>query len=166
MAALLHANSLAPETGTALLDRIDEESHRHAYGVSQDLKFALRKAIELLGNEAAELIVEKRRAQQKGVFTGAHALDAGILSTECLRYMYRLLFLFYIEARPDLGFAPINAAAYASGYSLNSLRELELAPLETDEDRGGHFISDTIDIRLLWDYATRAGDPKGAKIHW
>ncbi|WP_038378469.1 hypothetical protein [Bradyrhizobium elkanii] len=145
VAALLHANSLAPETGTALLDRIDEESHRHAYGVSQDLKFALRKAIELLGNEAAELIVEKRRAQQKGVFTGAHALDAGILSTECLRYMYRLLFLFYIEARPDLGFAPINAAAYASGYSLNSLRELELTPLETDEDRGGHFISDTID---------------------
>jgi hypothetical protein len=145
MTALLLSTSLAPDSGTALIDRIDEESHRHAYGVSQDLKFSLREAIELLGNEAAELIVEKRRAQQKGVFTGANALDATVLSAECLRYMYRLLFLFYIEARPDLGFAPMNDAAYASGYSLNSLRELELVPLDSDEDRNGHYISDTID---------------------
>ena len=41
-----------------------------------------------------------------------------MLSTECLRYMYRLLFLLYIEARPQLGFAPMNAEAYAKGYSL------------------------------------------------
>jgi hypothetical protein len=39
-AALLHATCLAPDSGTALIDRIDEESHRHAYGVSQDLKYA------------------------------------------------------------------------------------------------------------------------------
>jgi hypothetical protein len=166
VAALLHANSLSPETGTALLDRIDEESHRHAYGVSQDLKFALRKAIELLGNEAAELIVGKRRAQQKGVFTGAQALDAGTLSTECLRYMYRLLFLFYIEARPDLGFAPINAAAYAAGYSLNSLRELELARLETEEDRNGHFISDSIEtlFRIVFDGTPASSAPGAGQV--
>ena len=145
VAALLHATSLAPDSGTALIDRIDEESHRHAHGVSQDLKFALRQAIEMLGNEAAALVVEKRRLQQKGVFTGANALDASVLSTECLRYMYRLLFLLYIEARPDLGFAPINDSAYALGYSLNSLRELEMVPLETEDDRNGHFISDSID---------------------
>ena len=28
---------------------------------------------------------------------------AGQLGLECVRYMYRLLFLFYIEARPELG---------------------------------------------------------------
>jgi hypothetical protein len=86
----LHATSLAPESGTPLVDRIDEESHRHAYGVSQDLKFSLREAIEILGNEAARLIAEKRREQQKGVFSGENALDAGILSTECLRYSQSL----------------------------------------------------------------------------
>jgi hypothetical protein len=32
--------------------------------------------------------------------------------------MYRLLFLFYIEARPDLGYAPITAESYLKGYSL------------------------------------------------
>ncbi|MBM1170206.1 N-6 DNA methylase [Microvirga arabica] len=144
-AAMLHAESLAPGTGTSLIDRIDEESHRHAFGVSQDLKYALREAIERLGNEAADLIVAKRRANKEGVFTGENALDAEQLTTECLRYMYRLLFLFFIEARPELGFAPMKAKAYRMGYSLESLRELELVPLETDEDRNGHYISDTLD---------------------
>ena len=144
-AALLHGDSLAPGSGTPLIDRIDEESHRHAFGVSQDLKFALREAIEILGNEAAELIIEKRRANKEGVFSGDKMLDAGRLTTECLRYMYRLLFLFFIEARPELGFAPMKAKAYRTGYSLESLRELELVPLETDEDRDGHYISDTLD---------------------
>lgn len=162
-AALLHADSLAPGSGTSLIDRIDEESHRHAFGVSQDLKYALREAIELLGNEAAELIVAKRRAQQKGVFSGENALDAGILTTECLRYMYRLLFLFFIEARPELGFAPMKAKAYRMGYSLESLRELELVPLETDEDRNGHYISDTLDtlFSVVFDGTPAAGMAKG-----
>lgn len=161
-AALLHAESLAPGSGTSLIDRIDEESHRHAFGVSQDLKFALREAIELLGKEAVELIIEKRRAQQKGVFSGEHALDAGILTTECLRYMYRLLFLFFIEARPELGFAPMKAKAYRMGYSLESLRELELVPLETDEDRTGHYISDTLDtlFSVVFDGTPAAGRVK------
>jgi hypothetical protein len=162
-AALLHAESLAPGSGTSLIDRIDEESHRHAFGVSQDLKYALREAIELLGNEAAELIVAKRRAQQKGVFSGENALDAGVLTTECLRYMYRLLFLFFIEARPELGFAPMKAKAYRMGYSLESLRELELVPLETDEDRNGHYISDTLDtlFSVVFDGTPAAGMTKG-----
>jgi hypothetical protein len=144
-AAFLHATSLVHGAGTSLIDRIDEESHRHAYGVSQDLKFALRQAIELLGNEAASLIVQRRKAQQKGVYSGDNALDAGVLTTECLRYMYRLLFLFFIEARPELGFAPMKSKAYRAGYSLESLRELELVQLQTEEDRNGHFISDTLD---------------------
>lgn len=144
-AALLHANSLAPGAGPSLIDRIDEESHRHAYGVSQDLKYALRQAIELLGNEAASLIVQRRKSQQKGVYSGDNALDPGVLTTECLRYMYRLLFLFFIEARPELGFAPMKSKAYRLGYSLESLRELELLPLQSDEDRNGHFISDTLE---------------------
>ena len=35
--------------------------------------------------------------------------------------MYRLLFLFYIEARPDLGFAPMKSEAYRKGYSLEGV---------------------------------------------
>ena len=51
MAVLLHRNSLCPLEGTALLDELDSNSQKHAAGVSQDLKYALRECIELLGNE-------------------------------------------------------------------------------------------------------------------
>src|SRR5690606_13382066 len=90
-AALLHRQSLVPEQGGSLLDNLDENSHKHAFGVSEDLKYALREAIELLGNEAAEQLIQRKDIS----FTGKSALDADALSRECLRYMYRLLFLFY-----------------------------------------------------------------------
>ena len=51
---LLHSTSLVPEEGSSLLDNLDENSHKHAFGVSEDLKYALRQAIEMLGNEAAQ----------------------------------------------------------------------------------------------------------------
>ena len=60
MAALLHRTSIVPEEGLCLLDTLDENAHKHAYGVSEDLKYALREAIELIGNEAIWYIQEKR----------------------------------------------------------------------------------------------------------
>ena len=127
-----------------MLDTLDENAHKHAYGVSEDLKYALREAIELLGNEAARQLVERAREQQKGIFTGKQQLDADQLTLECLRFMYRLLFLFYIEARPELGYAPIRNEVYLRGYSLESLRELELIPLTTEREQNGRYIDDTL----------------------
>jgi len=33
---------------------------------------------------------------------------------ECLRLVYRLLFMFYIEARPELGYVPIRTSESTS----------------------------------------------------
>lgn len=139
---LLHRNSTAPEDGTSILDTLDESSHKHAHGVSKDLKYALRECIELLGNAA----VEDLKRQKIGVYDRQ---TADILSIECLRFMYRLLFLFYIEARPELGYAPMKSATYLKGYSVESLRDLETVRLHTPEAREGTFIHDS--IRLLFD---------------
>jgi len=146
MAVLAHRQSTCPEDGLALLDTLDESSHKHAFAVSEDLKYALRESIELLGNEAIWYL---RTVRKEAVFSGEDKLDAAELSLECLRYMYRLLFLFYIEARPELGYAPMNAAAYREGYSLESLRELELVRLETEESREGYYLDQS--LRLLFD---------------
>ena len=127
--ALLHRESLVPGSGTALLDSLDEKSHRHAFGVSKDLKYGLREAIELLGNEAVRSLKEDLGASVEDSVEFAEQLGL-----ECLRYMYRLLFLFYIEARPELGYAPIDAEAYRKGYSLERLRDMELAKLATGAD--------------------------------
>lgn len=134
-AALLHADSLVPEQGESLLDGLDENSHRHAFGVSEDLKYALREAIELLGNQAAEQLIQRKDI----AYTGKTALDPDQLSRECLRYMYRLLFLFYIESRPELGYVPHQADVWRKGYSLESLRDLEMVRLHSEESLNGYY---------------------------
>ena len=148
-AALLHRDSLLPPDGQSLLDRLDENSHKHAFAVSEDLKYALREAIEAIGNEAIRYLRDVRKDK-------VYDLDdelAGELGLECLRYMYRLLFLFYIEARPDLGYAPMNADAYRMGYSLERLRDLEMVPLHSEEALDGFYLHDSIQLlfRLIRD---------------
>jgi hypothetical protein len=147
-ATLLHREHTCPSGGgTPLLDELDENSHKHAYEVSGDLKYALRKSIELLGNEA----IHWRRSRNEGVFKGK--TDADQLTLECLRYMYRLLFLFYIESRPDLGYAPMGSDVYRLGYSLESLRDMDTAELGSEEDKESTYISDSLDrlFQMIWE---------------
>lgn len=119
MAVLLHKESLCPIDGTSLLDKLDDNSHRHASGVSQDLKYALRESIELLGNE---VLYDMATRQCRNLIE--NPVDAGQLTLECLRYMYRMLFVLFIEARPELGYAPMKAQVYATSYSLEHLRDV------------------------------------------
>lgn len=140
-AALLHQSSLAPADGASLLDNLDENAHKHAFGVSEDLKYAIREAIELLGNEAAKQLLERSDI----AYEGKSALSPEQLSRECLRYMYRLLFMFYIEARPELGYVPIKSSeTYLKGYSLESLRDLELVQLNTEQSQNGYYFHESI----------------------
>lgn len=139
--ALLHKDSICPEQGQNLLDNLDESSHKHAFAVSEDLKYALRESIELLGDEAAKQLIEKGFT-----YEGKSNIDPNQLSLECLRYMYRMLFLFYIEARPELQYAPTDSETYLKGYSLEALRELEMVDLTTEESRNGRYIHDSLQM--------------------
>ena len=143
---LLHKDSLLDDQGQTLLDTLDENAHKHAYGVSEDLKYALRESIELLGNEAAKQLIDKARQQKQGIYSGKHELDPDELSRQCLRYMYRLLFLFYIEARPELGYAPTGNSIYLQGYSLEHLRELEMVPLTSESEQQGRYFHDSLQM--------------------
>ena len=141
-AALLHRSSLLPGEGAqSLLDGLDENSHRHAFAVSTDLKYAMRESIERIGNEAIRYL---REVSHERVYNLDDQL-ADKLGLECVRYMYRLLFLFYIEARPELGYAPLNSDAYRAGYSLERLRDLELVELATEESRNGFHLHGSIE---------------------
>ncbi|CAG9235004.1 Eco57I restriction-modification methylase domain-containing protein [Burkholderia vietnamiensis] len=148
-AALTSRESILPVEGIALLDILDGNSHKHAYGVSTELKYALREAIELIGNEA---IRHKREVAKEKVFDRNDIDLARELSEECLVFMYRLLFLLYLEARPELGYAPIEAAAYLKGYSIEHLRDLEDAKLQTPEALDGTYIHESLKklFELIW----------------
>lgn len=140
MSVLLHKNSLCPDDGKVLLDELDEQSQKNASGVSQDLKYALRESIELLGNEV--LYDMKARL---GRDLDADPVDAGQLTLECLRYMYRMLFVLFIESRPELGYAPIKAQSYYSGYSLESLRDIaDNIRDDVNEVGDGYYLHETL----------------------
>lgn len=147
-AVLLHRISLAPDSGNSLLDSLEENAHKHAFAVSDDLKYALREAIELIGNEALAQLNQRALDASKSIHSGTHQVDPDQLSLECLRMVYRLLFLFYIEARPDLGYVPINSEDYLKGYSLESLRDLEMTPLHSPQARDGQYFD--ISLRQLF----------------
>lgn len=148
-AALACRTSVLPAEGVSLLDTLTDSSHRHAFEVSGDLKYALREAIELIANEA---IRHKREIAKEKVFDRNDIDLAQDLSRECLRFMYRLLFVFYLEARPELGYAPVEADAYLKGYSLEHLRDLEQVPLSTPEALDGNYIHESLKLlfKLIW----------------
>ena len=156
VAALLHREVLVPEAGQSLLDRLDERSHKHAFAVSTDLKLGVQQAIELIGDEA---VWYKREVSREKVFDRPEL--APDLARECITYLYRLLFLFYVEARGgEVGVVPMKAEAYRHGLSLESLRDLELVPLTTDRARNGYYIHHSLEqlftvVHLGWPHKSR-----------
>ena len=140
MVVLLHKESLCPADGTCVLDSLDENSHKHSAGVSDALKYALRECIEILGNE----VIYDMKTRQ-GIDLSETPVDASELTLECLRYMYRFLFMLFIEARPELGYAPMKSQAYVQGYSLEGLRDVCDRVREASEVVSeGYYIDDTL----------------------
>ena len=163
-AALACKESIVPVEGTALLDALDGNSHKHAYGVSAELKYAVREAIELIGNEA---IRYKREVAKDKLYDRTDIDLARELSRECITFMYRMLFLLYLEARPELGYAPVDAKAYLKGYSLEQLRDLENLSLTTPEALDGAYIHESIQklFGLIWTgFPPMTGVPSGLEL--
>lgn len=140
MAVLLHKENLCPNEGKSLLDTFDEESTRNASGVSQDLKYALRESIELLGNE---VIYDMAHRQQ--INLAENPVNPAELTLQCLRYMYRMLFVLFIESRQELGYAPMKSQAYFTAYSLESLRDIaDTIRGDIDNVGEGYYLHDTL----------------------
>lgn len=131
MVALLHKESLCPQEGQVFLDVVDDDSQRNASSISDDLKYALRESIELLGNE---VLHDYRENPAK--FAKFGEITAPKLTVECLRYMYRVLFILFIEAKTDLGYAPMKVEVYRQAYSLDHLRDIA-ENVREDEDEFG-----------------------------
>lgn len=142
VATLFASSSLCPESGGSLLDELDKKSREYASGVSDSLKYALRESIELLGNEVIHDWVHNKHNSLE-----ENPIDEQELTLECLRYMYRMLFLLFMEARPELGFAPMKSEVYLHAYSLESLREIAenvRDGIDTINDET-HYIDQTLD---------------------
>ncbi|MEJ5943683.1 hypothetical protein WDZ17_00055 [Pseudokineococcus basanitobsidens] len=136
----LAGDSVGPDPdGAVWWTGVLEESVKHTVGVSKDLREGVRLSIEIIANE-----VVRRRAAQ-----GLEPLpqsEAQPLAKQSLRYLYRILFLLYAEASPELGVLPVGAPEYAQGYSLDRLRELVQVTLTEDRAQHGRHLYESLGV--------------------
>lgn len=140
MACLIAREARVPATGIPIADRLEEEAQRNANAVTTSLKRTVRDAIEILGQEVLDVTGGKfPTGPKRGVW-----IDGPTLSLECLRYMYRLLFLLYAESNPRLRILDLKDPLYASGYSMEALRDLESVRLRTPQEKNGSYLWDSL----------------------
>ncbi len=156
----VEAASLAPGGDgevwwTATLD----DAVKHTVGVSEDLREGVRESIEIIAND----VVERRRDQGLDPLPKEQAQP---LAKQSLRFLYRILFLLYAEASPQLGVLPVNAPEYENGYSLDRLRELALVVIESPQGERATHLYQSLDVlfRLVdRGHAPVARDDDGAE---
>ncbi|MGW2603608.1 type II restriction endonuclease subunit M [Streptomyces mirabilis] len=143
VAALFGAESLLTAGGVAgYLDGLVDKGRKHAVGVSKELREGLRQSVELIAQEILDRLKEGGADPAE---LGDPADLASRLTRESLRYLYRILFLLYAEARPELGILPSKDDAYQDGYGLARLGELVSYDLPEESQEGTHF-SDSLDL--------------------
>ncbi|MFD7946868.1 Eco57I restriction-modification methylase domain-containing protein [Streptomyces sp. NPDC059744] len=157
IAAVFGASSLRPGEDGADDDiaRLVAESRDHSVGVTVELRVGLQKSVQLIANEVLNRAREERgvRPEDFQEWLPETLRDADqlpdLLTKEALRYLYRILFLLYAEARPELEILPMKSDEYVTGYSIARLRELVVQEkLSSTSKRGYHFHNS---LALLFD---------------
>jgi hypothetical protein len=151
IAALFGARSLRPaeDGGDDDIARLVAESRDHSVGVTSDLREGLKKSVQLIANEVLEL-ADKRGVKPADLpewLPGALAEPGALprlLTKESLRYLYRILFLLYAEARPELDILPMKSEEYVRGYSVARLRELAVQEKLSSASRDRHHFHDSL----------------------
>ncbi|GAB7146270.1 hypothetical protein [Mycobacterium riyadhense] len=149
----LAGDSLAPDAeGNIWWSTVIDESIKHTVGVSKDLRDGVRLSIEIIANE----VVARRADQSRPPLPADRAQP---LARQALRFLYRILFLLYAEASPELALLPVGDPNYERGYSLDRLRELTLTELVTPRGRSGTHLYES--LRVLFELVDRGHDGSG-----
>lgn len=147
---LVCKETLAADSETVLMDALIEESYKSAYEVTKDLKNGVVTAVETLANEALyymKYVAEKpfgKYDAATGEYDETNDDFEAEVKDDCLTIIYRLLFVFYAESRPELNILPTNDETYNKGYSLDMLRDLEQVRLVSEEARNGYFFDESL----------------------
>lgn len=137
--ACLEARSLLPTAeGETWWSMTLEDSAAHTVGVSKDLREGVRLSVEIVANE----VVRRRSARGMEQLAPDQAQP---LALQCLRYLYRIIFLLYAEASPELGVLPVGAQEYDAGYGLDRLRELALRELHEESAKAGTHVYESLE---------------------
>ncbi|KWX01084.1 Uncharacterized protein LI90_2112 [Carbonactinospora thermoautotrophica] len=158
IAALFGADSLRQpaEGGAEPLAELVANSHQHAVGVSDELREGLQRSVELIANEVLQRIRDAGLRPEQ-IMEPAELAEK--LTRESLRYLYRILFLLYAEARPELGILPVDYPEYVEGYGLARLGNLVVRDLVGEQARNGFHLYESLD--LLFRLVNEGYRPRG-----
>ncbi|KAF0842569.1 Eco57I restriction-modification methylase domain-containing protein [Nocardia caishijiensis] len=149
-AAIFGHQSLRPDAdGNIWWTGVLEDSVKHTVGVSKDLREGIRLSIEIIANEVV------RRRHDRGLTMDG--IDGNELAKHSLRFLYRILFLLYAEASPEMQVLPTGAAEYEEGYGLDRLRELTLTELVSHHARTGTHLYES--LKRLFDLVDQGHKP-------
>ena len=150
-AAILGRQALLPDAdGNIWWTGVLEDSVKHTVGVSKDLREGIRLSIEIIANDVV------RRRAERGL--PLHEIDAQQLAKHSLRFLYRILFLLYAEASPEMRVLPSGAPEYGEGYGLDRLRELTLTELVSPTAKSGTHLYES--LATLFQLVDRGHHPR------
>ena len=137
---MVSKEALASSAQMVLMEQLEEESFKNAYEVTKDLKDGVIQAVESLANEA----IYYRKTLNGETFDETNDTFEQEMKDDCLTLIYRLLFIFYAEARSELSILPTNDEVYAKGYSLEMLRDMEQTMMNSETSRNGYFFHESL----------------------
>ncbi|MET3366940.1 UNVERIFIED_CONTAM: hypothetical protein ABIE34_000161 [Jeotgalibacillus campisalis] len=154
--AVFGRDSLHPDANEQIWwNSVLEASLKHTVGVSKDLREGIRLSIEIIAND----VLERRTA--RGLTN--NDIDGQDLARQSLRFLYRILFLLYAEASPEMGIIPVGDERYDQGYGLDRIRELVLNPLTSEKAKGGTHLYDSLNrLFTLVNTGHHAPNPENA----
>ncbi|MFP4440914.1 MAG: Eco57I restriction-modification methylase domain-containing protein, partial [Chloroflexaceae bacterium] len=142
-----------PAGGKCLLDRVLEESQRHAARIADDLRENVVVAVEALIqgvlDDPANADLMRNNVMRNNVMRkddddhALHSTDYAVriplhaLFEEALYFLYRLLFVLYAESRDLL---PTSEPIYRDTYSLEHLRDMAERPLHAEDADKTYYI--------------------------
>ncbi|MBN3459500.1 class I SAM-dependent DNA methyltransferase [Mycobacterium sp. DSM 3803] len=155
VAAMLGRQALLPDAdGNIWWTGVLEDSVKHTVGVSKDLREGIRLSIEIIANDVV------RRRADRGL--PLDAIDPQQLAKHSLRFLYRILFLLYAEASPELRVLPAGAPEYGEGYGLDRLRELTLTELVSPAAKNGTHLYES--LATLFRLVDRGHTPQTSQV--
>ncbi|MFE1169121.1 class I SAM-dependent DNA methyltransferase [Nocardiopsis sp. NPDC058789] len=161
--ALFGAHALLPseEGGTEPIATLVDASRQHAVGVSKELREGLRDSVEIIANEVLARLRDQDVDPER-IDTKSNRTFADELARQSLRYLYRILFLLYAEARPELGVVPADDEGYVQGYSMARLGDLVVNDLVGEEARRSTHLYQSLD--LLVRMVNEGHNPRGRQL--
>lgn len=137
--AVYGRDSLHPDASEQIWwNGVIDSSVKHTVGVSKDLREGIRLSIEIIAND----VLTRRTAAG----LPNDDVNGQSLAKQSLRFLYRILFLLYAEASPEMGVIPVGDEQYDQGYGLDRIRELVLNPITSEKAKRGTHLYDSLNL--------------------